>query len=83
MQIIIFAAVALTLFVGAPVWIWLSLRRMSLGQFMYGPQDKRKSTGTMGNALQELNRLLTKPSIEYKIEAEYPDKLMENEKGGD
>jgi hypothetical protein len=83
MQIVVAAFIVLALFVGLPIWICLSLRRMSLGQLMYGPEGKRKSTGAMGNALQELNRLLTKPSIEYRIEAEDPDKLAEDEKGGE
>ena len=82
MQIAI-TLIVLALFVGVPVWLFLSLRKMSLGEFMYGPSGKRKSTGAMGNALQELNRLLTKPSIEYKVEAEFEDKLTEDEKGGD
>ncbi len=82
MQFVISAAVVLGLVV-LPLWILFSLRRMSMSELMYGPQGKRKSRGGIGNALQELNRLLTQPSIEHRIEAEDPDKLSEDEKGGE
>ncbi|HEY2828227.1 MAG TPA: hypothetical protein VGJ04_11570 [Pirellulales bacterium] len=83
MQIVISAVVVLGVFVVAPIWFVFSLRRMSLGDFMYGPQGKRKSTAAMGSALRELDRLVARPSIEYRIEAEDPDKLVEDEKGGE
>ncbi len=83
MQFFISTAVVLGLFVVLPLWIVFSLRRMSIGELMYGPQGNRKSRGGIGNALQELNRMLTKPSIEHRIEAEDHDKLTEDEKSGE
>jgi hypothetical protein len=83
MQFFISAAVILGLFVVLPLWLFFSLRRRSMGELMYGPQGKRKSRSGIGNALQELNRLIAQPSIEYRIEAEDPDKLVEDEKGGE
>lgn len=83
MQVVFAGLVVVGMFIVAPVWIWRSLRGKSLGEFMYGPQGKRKSTAAIGSALQELDRLLARPSIEHRIEAEDPDKLVEDEKGGD
>jgi hypothetical protein len=83
MQVVIAAVIVLALFVGLPLWLWLSLRRMSFGEMMYGPSGKRKSTAAMASALQEFDRLVARPSIEYRIEAEDPDKLIEDEKAGD
>jgi hypothetical protein len=82
MQIVL-TLLVVGVFVGVPIWFFLSLRRKTFGELMYGPSGKRKSTGAVGRALQGLNRLIAKPSIEYKIEAEYEDKLNEDEKAGD
>jgi hypothetical protein len=83
MQVVVAAIVVVTVFIGLPIWICLSLRRMSFGEMMYGPSGKRKSTAAIGSALQELDRLVARPSIEYRIEAEDPDKLIEDEKAGE
>ncbi len=83
MQVVIAAFIVLAVFVGLPIWMWLSLRRMSFGEMMYGPSGKRRSSAAIGSALQELDRLVARPSIEYRIEAEDPDKLIEDEKAGE
>jgi hypothetical protein len=83
MQVVFAGLVVLGMIIVLPLWIWRSLRGKSMGELMYGPQGKRKSTAAISSALQELDRLLARPSIEYRIEAEDPDKLVEDEKGGD
>ncbi|HZZ29429.1 MAG TPA: hypothetical protein VFE46_15635 [Pirellulales bacterium] len=83
MQLIFSAAVVLLMFVGLPVWLLVSLRKRSMGEIMFGDQNHRQARSGLSNALQELGRLVAKPSIEYRIEAEDPDKLVEDEKGGD
>jgi hypothetical protein len=83
MLVVVAAAIVLIVFVGFPLWMCLSLRRMSFGELMYGPKGKRKSTAAVGSALKELDRLVARPSIEYRIEAEDPDKLLQDEKAGD
>jgi len=49
---------------------------------------RRKNTATrggtgIGNALQELDRLVTRPAIEYTVEAETPILKREDDRGGE
>jgi hypothetical protein len=46
---------------------------------------ERRSTGSggLGAALQELDRLVARPSVEHTVEAEKQSALREDEKGGD
>jgi hypothetical protein len=45
---------------------------------------KRERTRVgIGNSLQELDRLVARPSVEFTIEAERPILRREDEKGGD
>jgi hypothetical protein len=83
MQLVISAVVVLGMFVALPLWLAISLRHHTFGELMYGKPGERKSTSGVGNALMELDRLLTRPSVEYRVEAEDQDKLSEDEKGGE
>lgn len=44
---------------------------------------RRASGGSVGNALQELDRIVARPSIECTIEAETPILKREDDQGGD
>jgi hypothetical protein len=77
MQIAILIAVNLLIFVGLPLWFLLFPSQL------YAWKHQSKVTSSIGNALQELDRLLTRPSIEYRIEAEDSDKLSQDDQGGD
>ena len=77
MKISILIAVNLFIFVGLPLWFLLFPSQL------YAWKHQNKASSGVGNALQELDRLLTQPSIEYRIETEDPDKLSQDEQGGD
>lgn len=47
-------------------------------------QGRRRASGaTVGNALQELDRIVARPSIEYTIAAETPILKRDDDQGGD
>jgi hypothetical protein len=46
-------------------------------------KDRNRAGGAVGNALQELDRIVARPSIEYTIEAEMPILKREDDRGGD
>ena len=46
-------------------------------------RGSRKGAGGAGNALMELDRLVTRPSAEYTIEAETPIFKREDDAAGD
>jgi hypothetical protein len=83
MQTVFAAAVVIGIFVALPLWMVFSLRRKSMGEVMFGERGKRTSRSGLGNALLELDRLVTRPSVEYRVEAEDEDHLVQDEKGGD
>jgi hypothetical protein len=44
---------------------------------------KGKATAAVGNALQDLDRLMARPSIEYRIEAENYVQKADDDQAGD
>jgi flagellar basal body-associated protein FliL len=66
--------------VALAVTLWQILRGKKQGK-------NRTSTGramvAIGNALQELDRLVARPSVEFKVEAGKPMVKSEDDKGGD
>jgi hypothetical protein len=44
---------------------------------------RERSRVAIGNALQELDRLVARPAVEFTVEAERPILKREDEKGGD
>jgi hypothetical protein len=52
-----------------------------------GPGSERRGGGTfsagIGAAMQELDRILTRPSIEHQIETEHQTLKREDDSGGD
>ena len=60
------------------VWIVAARRRM-----LRSPEYADCGKGAaVGNALQELDRLVARPSIEYKIQAEHPVRQVQDDGGG-
>ena len=83
MPIVISAVVMLMLFVVIPLGLVFSFRHRSLGELMYGRRGTRKSMSPIGGALQDLDRLLARPSIEYRVKMDDQVQRAEDEKGGD
>jgi len=77
MQIAFLLILNLMLFVGMPVWLFIWP-----GQ-IHGSKPRTRASSAVGNALQELDRLLARPSIEYRVQVEDQDKLAQDEKGGE
>jgi hypothetical protein len=55
---------------------------------MYHKQSRRsyekgRASAAVGNALQDLDRLVTRPSVEYRIEAENYVQKADNDQGGE
>ena len=62
------------------VTVWQHLRAAKRGE-----TDKKseRSRVAIGNALQELDRLVSRPAAEFTVEAERPILKREDDKGGD
>jgi hypothetical protein len=60
-----------------PVWMALSVWQ----HFRDRERNAKSGGGSLGNALQELDRLVTRPSVEHKIEAEHQIKAIDEEGG--
>lgn len=55
-----------------------------MARYLRLSSPNQTSTGAaLGNALQELDRLTTRPSVEYKLETEHQVQPVENDKGGE
>ena len=70
----IFALVIVPIGMAVSAWQHLSARRRG--------QPLKSGGGGIGNALQELDRLIARPAAEYTIEAETPVLQREDDKGG-
>jgi hypothetical protein len=77
MKIALLIIVNLIVFVGLPAWLFAWP-----GQ-THTAKPRSNSSAALGNAIQELDRLLARPSIEYRVAAEDQDKLAEDDKGGE
>ena len=66
-----------------PAFMAMSVRQ-HLRARKHGESDKRSAGGgAIGNALQELDRLVARPSVEYTIEAETPLRKRDDDQGGE
>lgn len=70
--LIVAAAIAA---LGLPIWMVICIRRL------YGGRPRDKATVAVGNALQELDRLVARPSIVYKMEAESEVRPVDDDRG--
>jgi hypothetical protein len=81
---IFWLVMAVLVMIVLPIWttvsVWLHLRAAKRGDV--NPKRER-SRVAMGNALQELDRLVARPAVEFRVEAERPILKREDDKGGD
>lgn len=61
----VFAIVMLSILLGAP-FVWL----LSFVRHPYSSMARGRSTAAVGNILQEIDRLIARPSVEHKVETE-------------
>jgi hypothetical protein len=81
---IFWVAMALLVLVVLPISMIVSARRHLRAARKGMPDKQRERTGAaIGNALQELDRLVARPSVEFTVEAERPIVKREDDKGGD
>jgi hypothetical protein len=81
-QLIFWLVVAVVLLIFVPIaMIW------SMVEHLRGRGSQCSGSGGIsagiGAALQELDRLMTRPSVEHQIETEHPDLKREDDAGGD
>jgi hypothetical protein len=81
-QVIFWTIMAVVMLVGVPVvLVW------TLVDHLRGKGRDRKGSGGIsagiGAAMQELDRLMTRPSVEHKVETEQPILKREDDSGGD
>jgi hypothetical protein len=75
-------AMAIVVVVVLPAFMVASVRQR-LREKKRGDQGRRPGGVAVGNALQELDRLVARPSVEYTIEAERPILRRDDDRGGD
>ena len=73
----ILAVLVVSALAATPVWMALSVWQ----HFRDRERNAKSGGGSFGNALQELDRLVTRPSVEHKIEAEHQIKAVDAEGG--
>ena len=62
---VLFALIAVAIvLIGFPLWTLACIREL------YGGKSRKASTIALGNALQELDRLVARPALVHKIEVE-------------
>jgi hypothetical protein len=74
---VVAAAIVLFLFSFIAYWLVSFLRNP------YRSLGRGKATGAVGGALQELDRLLARPSVEHKIEVEQKIQKRDDDIGGE
>jgi hypothetical protein len=75
----LFLATALVAFivVGFPVWVVACMCKL------YGSKSRGRGIVAVGNALQELDRLVARPSIVHKVDLETKVLDMHHDHGGE
>ena len=73
---IVVTILVIGLFAVLPIWAIVHFR-------LSGTGGRDSGTRGIGSALFELDRLLSRPSIEHVVKAEDDDKLHEDAKAGD
>lgn len=66
-----------------PIWIVIGICRHGWSWQRNDKDGQSRSRAAIGNALMELDRLVTRPSVEYTVEAERPILKREDDQGGD
>jgi hypothetical protein len=74
-------AMAVVVVIIVPIFMVMSMRQ-HLREKNHSNGRRRPGGVVVGNALQELDRLVARPSVEYTIEAERPLLKREDGRGG-
>lgn len=61
---IVAAVILLAFAIAMPVWLVMFIRNP------YGAMHSNKATGATGAVFDEIDRLITRPSVEHKVETE-------------
>ena len=73
MKLAIGLFVLVVVFIGVPIWMVTCLREL------YGGKPRSPGMIAIGHALEELDRLVTRPSVVQKLDVEA--KVVDNENG--
>jgi hypothetical protein len=76
MQTVAVGLILLALIVAIP-WSIVMSHKQSRRSY-----EKGRASAAVGNALQDLDRLVTRPSVEYRIEAENYVQNADDDQGG-
>jgi hypothetical protein len=82
-KIVFFIALALLTMVVRPTWAIIDIRRQLREKHRGNKNATSRGGAGIGNAFQELDRLVTRPAIEYTVEAETPILKREDDRGGE
>jgi hypothetical protein len=77
LQAIVLGSILLAMIIALPASIVVHFRQSRDGK------NRGKAGTAVGNALQDLDRLVARPSIEYRIEAENYTQKACDDQGGD
>lgn len=82
LQLIFWLVLAVAFLIGVPVVLV-----MTMLDYFRGKGSDRQGTGGItagvGAAMQELDRIMSRPSVEHQIEAEHQTLRREDDAGGD
>jgi hypothetical protein len=82
LQAIFWIAMAIVMLVGVPIVLVKTMI-----DYFHGRGSQRKGSGGISagiaGAMQELDRLVSRPSVEHQIETEQPTLKREDDSGGD
>jgi hypothetical protein len=77
LQVIVIGLLLLAVIIAIPASIVAHHRQSR------SPHHKGKAGAAIGSALQELDRLVARPSIEYRIETEHTVQKTDDDQGGE
>lgn len=77
LQSVFVLAFLVAVVIGLPFWMVACLRDL------YRSKSRRQSTVALGNALQELDRLVARPSLQHKVEVESQVREVDDDRGGE
>ena len=81
-KIVFLIALAVITMVVLPTWAIIDIRRQLRDKQRGNKNAERRGGSGIGNALQELDRLVTRPAVEYTVEAETPILKRDDDCGG-
>lgn len=81
LRLVFWLAMALLVLVVLPIWTAINIRQ-HLHRKRIGDLPATRSGTAIGNVLQELDRLVARPSAEFTVEAETPILKREDDQGG-